>query len=285
MIKKGSFVLTVFCVLFVCHAQARILPPKGAGQEGQEAVVLCERLTAHADRDEASPVVETLHYGDRIIVQDAWDGWAVCLLSETEEKTGWVMSDYLAMDPAWYWTDQETPIYALNDYMGPKVALLEAGEMLPILREEGRWLAVSMRGGTGWIIKTARDDVSEETMESVSGLHDIVRAHIKTPGGEKELTDPAGLRWIEENFSIAQPIGSAGCPFDATLTLYCADGEAVAYRIATDSCRTFITEDGTYFAYGDGEAMLKAYGSAGMIAEQFWRLFDIDPSKFYVYGE
>lgn len=281
MIKKRSFALAVFCALFVCHAQARILPPEEREPDGWKAVVLCESLTAHTDRDDSSPAVETLHYGDSVVVRDAWDGWADCLLSETEGKTGWVMSDYLAMEPAWYQTDQETPVYALNDFMGPKVAQLGAGELLPILREEERWLAVSLRGGTGWIIKTARDDVSEETMASVSGLHGIVRAHIKTPREEKKLTDPAALKWIEENFSIAQPIMSAGCPFDATLTLYCEEGKTIIYRVATDSCHTFIAEDGSYFAYGDGEAMLKAYGSAGMISEQFWQLFDIDPSKLY----
>ena len=32
-----------------------------------------------------------------------------------------------------------------------KVALLGAGEKLPILREEGDWLLVSLRGAVGWV--------------------------------------------------------------------------------------------------------------------------------------
>ena len=89
------------------------------------------------------------------------------------------------------------------------------------------------------------------------------------------MTDPAGLAWIEENFSIAQPIMSAGCPFDAVLTLYRADGTTETLYMATDGCRNFRTLDGTYFAFGNGDEALRLYDSTSIIGETFWKLFGL----------
>lgn len=35
--------------------------------------------------------------------------------------------------------------------------LLDPGTKLPILKEEGKWGVVSLRGAAGWIRKTSRD--------------------------------------------------------------------------------------------------------------------------------
>ena len=35
----------------------------------------------------------------------------------------------------------------------PKVALLDKDTLLPILKDDGEWLVVSLRGATGWIHK------------------------------------------------------------------------------------------------------------------------------------
>ena len=64
---------------------------------------------------------------------------------------GWVNADYLAIDPAWYRTEALTPVYAWNERTAPKVALLDTNTLLPILRQEGPWLVVSLRGAAGWI--------------------------------------------------------------------------------------------------------------------------------------
>ena len=66
---------------------------------------------------------------------------------------GWVNAEYIAIDPSWYRTEEATPVYAWNDESAPKVALLDANTTLPILKEEGDWLIVSLRGATGWIRK------------------------------------------------------------------------------------------------------------------------------------
>ncbi|MBR4333548.1 MAG: SH3 domain-containing protein, partial [Clostridia bacterium] len=84
--------------------RAEIIPPYGEGQIGLQAVVLCESLTVRKERSASSKAVKKLQYGDRIIVQERWDGWAECFLSDAVDAgpAGWVNSDYIAIDPAWY---------------------------------------------------------------------------------------------------------------------------------------------------------------------------------------
>ena len=133
--------------------RAEIMPPHGEGQIGLQAVVLCEELTVRQEPSASSRAVKALHYGDLIIVQPETGGWAACFLSDSadEGRAGWVNEDYLAIDPAWYRTEEKTPVYAWNDTMAPKVALLDEDTTLPVLKEEGEWLIVSLRGATGWI--------------------------------------------------------------------------------------------------------------------------------------
>ena len=82
-------------------------------------------------------------------------GWEQCFLSDDVDACpgGWVNEDYLAIDPAWYRTEASTPVYAWNETTAPKVALLDRNTTLPILKEEGEWLIVSLRGAAGWIQK------------------------------------------------------------------------------------------------------------------------------------
>lgn len=135
-------------------AHAEILPPHGFGQIGLQAVVLCEKLTLRQEPNASSKAIETLNYGDLPIVMEQRNGWAYCTVDDSEDSAiGWVNADYLAVDPAWLRTEQKTTVYAWNDTAAPKVALLNADTRLPILKEEGEWLVVSLRGASGWIHK------------------------------------------------------------------------------------------------------------------------------------
>ena len=288
--RKRIWLAVLLSVILPCAGIARIraeiLPAQGEGQIGYQAVVLCESLTVRQERSASSKAVETLHYGDTFAVQDNWDGWASCFTSDDVDagQTGWVNSDYIIVNPTWYRTDDTTPVYAWNDTMAPKVALLSKGTMLPILKDEGEWLIVSLRGATGWIYKSASDRLTAETVETIRLISNLDRAELTTPKGTYTLSDQAGLRWIEENFSIAQPIVSAGCPFDATLTLYSTDGRTIVLQMATDSCRNFRTADGSSFAYGNGDEALRLYGSTSGIGEAFWLLFGITNNYEGIYG-
>ena len=138
-------------ILGIAHAE--IIPAYGEGQIGLQAVVLCEELTVRAEPSSSAQAVKKLHYGDKIIAQPQTGGWAACFLSDSvdEGRAGWVNEDYLAIDPAWLRTEAKTPVYAWNDTMAPKVALLDANTTLPILKDDGEWLVVSLRGAAGWI--------------------------------------------------------------------------------------------------------------------------------------
>ena len=135
--------------------QASIIPSQGPGQIGYSSVVLCQELSIRKDPNSGSKVVKKLKYGDRFVVMDQKKGWAQVILSDDvdAEPAGWVNADYIAIDPAWLKTDGSTYVYAWNSTKAPKVALLDKGTKLPILKEEGDWYCVSLRGAAGWVKK------------------------------------------------------------------------------------------------------------------------------------
>ena len=146
-------------ILLAASARAEIVPAHGMGQIGYEAVVLCDELTIRSGRSTSSSAVGSLRYGEVFACQMVLkDGWCDCFLSDAEGtgSAGWVRSDYVLIDPSWLVTERSTPVYAWNDASAKKVALLKAGTKLPILREEGDWLLVSLRGAVGWVQKDAK---------------------------------------------------------------------------------------------------------------------------------
>ena len=157
MKHRWLLILTLLILIFgsIASVHADILPPYGEGQIGLQAVVLCERLTVRQEPSTGSAAVKTLQYGDRVIVTKQEDGWASCFTSDNVDASpaGWVNMDYIAIDPAWYRTEEATPVYTWNDRNAPKVALLDKDTTLPVLKEEDEWLIVSLRGAAGWIHK------------------------------------------------------------------------------------------------------------------------------------
>lgn len=140
-------------------AHAEIIPPFGEGQIGFHAAVLCDELSLREEPSPSSRVVQTLRHGDFILVTKQENGWARCVLGDAEDSpSGWVNAEYIVVDPAWYRTEEKTPVYAWNDTSAPKVALLEANTelfdpntFLPVLKRDGEWIIVSLRGAVGWI--------------------------------------------------------------------------------------------------------------------------------------
>lgn len=153
-IRTIILALLVLAVAGIAAVHAEILPPYGEGQIGLTAVVLCEELTLRKDPSASAGAVETLQYGSLINVMKQENGWAYCVFGDSEESpAGWVKTDYITVDPAWYLTTAATPVYAWNDAAAPKVALLDKDTRLPILKDDGDWLVVSLRGASGWILK------------------------------------------------------------------------------------------------------------------------------------
>ena len=149
-------ILTVMIMIIgsMMTVQAEIIPPYGEGQIGLSAVVLCENLTLRQAPGANAGVLDTLHDGARIIVYEQKDGWAHIFTGDSEDSTeGWVKADYLAIDPAWFKADSATPVYAWNDTSALKVGLLDKDTVLPILKDDGEWIVVGLRGASGWIHK------------------------------------------------------------------------------------------------------------------------------------
>ena len=159
--KIRMTLLTALILALVCvtAAQAELIPPYGEGQIGLGAVVLCENLTIRREPATNSGAVQTLHAGDRFSVLKQENGWAQCVLSDDVDAgpVGWVNADYIKIDPAWFRTEKATPVYAWGDTAAPKVALLDGDTLLPVLKAEGDWLVVGLRGASGWIQFTAAD--------------------------------------------------------------------------------------------------------------------------------
>ena len=158
-------ILTALILALGClgAAFAEIIPAAEPGQQiGYQAVVLWETLTLRESSSSSSKALQTLNYGDLPIVVGAdlpagpreENGFVYCVLGDSEDSpSGWLNADYLVINPAWYITEKATAVHAWNDSTAPKVALLDKGTRLPILREEGDWYIVSLRGAVGWIHK------------------------------------------------------------------------------------------------------------------------------------
>ena len=149
-------ILMVLVLMIGCigAAHAEIIPARGEGQIGLQAVVLCDELTVREKSSSSAKTVKTLEYGSLPIVTEVSDGWAHVVLGDSEDALdGWVNADYIAIDPAWYRTEKKTTVYAWNSTSALKVALLSKDTNLPILKDEGDWLIVSLRGAVGWIKK------------------------------------------------------------------------------------------------------------------------------------
>ena len=149
-----SVILTVLALMLAIpsFANAEILSSRDQGQIGYQAVVLCESLTMRQSASSSAKALRTLKYGDVIIVAKQTNGWAYCVLGDSENSpSGWVNADYIVVDPQWYRSDAKTIVYAWNSTSAPKVALLEKNTTLPILKVEKDWIVVSLRGAAGWI--------------------------------------------------------------------------------------------------------------------------------------
>ncbi len=147
-------ILTVMTLILgsMAGVQAEVIAARGQGQIGYPAAVLCEELTVREKASSSAKAVKTVKYGSTLIVTMQSNGWAYCVLGDSENSpAGWVNADYIAIDPAWYRTEAKTAVYAWNGTAAMKVGLLDKNTTLPILRIEGDWILVSLRGAAGWI--------------------------------------------------------------------------------------------------------------------------------------
>ena len=182
-------ILAVLALVFgsIGAAQAEIIPPQGEGQIGIVAIVLYDGLETRQEPNADSKVVETLTYGQHIILTKQMDEWAECVLSDSVDAgpAGWVETSCLIIDPAWYMTDGKTPVYEWNSTEAPVVAEMDEYTLLPVLHNEGEWIVVP----AGWIHlenvsgKTFTDRLDGEIFTDViiiEGMEETVNCeHVK----------------------------------------------------------------------------------------------------------
>lgn len=258
---KRLLLLLLSLTMLCGTASATILPASGVdedfkawtGIECTPAVMLCESLSVLDNRgDQGGKKVNTLLYsGKDIPVIESWDGYAKIYYADGT-KTGWVRSDYLMMNPAWYLCDEDTQVYAYPDSMAPRVALLDAGTKLAILTEtaddnEREWVCVSLRGAAGWIRKTPKD-TAEQTWFRPEILADISGAVLQMGDEAAGISDKKTLETLSALLTNVRDEGApmAGCPFTATLTLMLRDGQKIELQLATDSCCTYRVNNRDY---------------------------------------
>ena len=161
---KNSLRITLLALLILalgcaCVANAMIIPPQGEGQIGVSALVVNDGLAVYDSPDTNSNVAKNLDTGKLVIVVAQEGDWAEIVMgdSEDEDEGGWVKAEGLMIDISFYLTEAETDVYAWNDVNAPKLYVLDAYSLLPIIKDDGEWVIVMINGGTAWIQKTELD--------------------------------------------------------------------------------------------------------------------------------
>ena len=153
--RKGLSVIcaAVMSLALCASALAEISHPAGPGQLGYEAVVLSKNVSLRPTTNANAKAVKRLNYGDRMAVMPIGKGWCEVYLSETEGLSGYVLEDYILIDPAYIIIEESTPVYAWKATNAKRVGLISREEKYPIIRMEGNWLLISLRGAAGWILR------------------------------------------------------------------------------------------------------------------------------------
>ena len=155
--KKIGICLFLALTLICGIAFGEITHPIGPGQMGFDAVVISKNISIRPTQNANAKAVKKLNYGDRVAVMSLGNGWCECYLSETEGVSGYALEDYLLIDPAYITVEEPTPVYAWQAQNAKRVGLLGRGETFPIIRMEGDWLLISLRGAAGWILRPNGD--------------------------------------------------------------------------------------------------------------------------------
>ena len=155
--KKVGICLFLVLSLISAAALGEIRQPMGPGQLGFDAVIISKSISVRPSQNANAKAVKKMNYGEHMAVMSLGNGWCECYLSETEGVSGYVLEDYILIDPAYITTEESTPVYAWQAQNAKRVGLLGRGETFPIIRMEGDWLLISLRGAAGWVLRPSGD--------------------------------------------------------------------------------------------------------------------------------
>jgi len=158
--------LLLMLTLFCAQSFGEIIHPIGPGQMGYDAVVISKNISVRPTQDANAKAVTRLNYGDHLAAMSLGNGWCEVYLSETEGLSGYVLEDYIVLDPAYLTTEESTPVYAWQSRNAKRVGLLGRGETYPIIRMDGSWMLISLRGAAGWVIRPSGDRTGTARMKT-----------------------------------------------------------------------------------------------------------------------
>ncbi len=249
------------CTLLFGSANALVVTPdeyninfaNKTGIFAYDAYVLCDSLTLRKEPDINSRSLRQLSYGQKLLVSMREGEWYHVYVSEHVE--GWVKAEYVLVNPELYVTETETPAYAFGSRYAPRVALISAGETLPIIYSTVAYYVVSLRGASAWIERPQARETEEFSLGRLLNITHAVLCYTDLETGltlyQGEITDPAVLAQMGTLLADAEDKGGAvsGCPFGAALlTLTFADGSTALLDMALDDCCVFRVE-GRDYAY------------------------------------
>lgn len=249
------------CTLLFGSANALVVTPdeyninfaNKTGIFAYDAYVLCDSLTLRKEPDINSRSLRQLGYGQKLLVSMREGEWYHVYVSEHVE--GWVKAEYVLVNPELYVTETETPAYAFGSRYAPRVALISAGETLPIIYSTVAYYVVSLRGASAWIERPQARETEEFSLGRLLNITHAVLCYTDLETGltlyQGEITDPAVLAQMGTLLADAEDKGGAvsGCPFGAALlTLTFADGSTALLDMALDDCCIFRVE-GRDYAY------------------------------------
>jgi len=241
---KKLICMILMLMLVAGSACATIIEPRGvdlefklfSGIEAKRAVVLCKSLSVHAEPNASSQKIRSLSAGKTFLTWEMQNEWCNCYYSDGSEAA-WVRDYYVLEDPAYYLTDELTPVYAYGDLRAPRIGLLDDGEEYPIIMETADWCVISLRGASGWVRKTS-SDIYRRSWFQPESLLNLKRAELSWTNGQAVLTDPYILAHLSGMLMDVHDMGASvsGCPFGVYLTLTLENDERVVMELATDSC-------------------------------------------------
>lgn len=117
--------------------------------------VLCESLSLRENPDAASNVLLTLTYGAYCtLIEESGSWYNVVYRNEQGQRySGWVRKEYVLINPDYFTPNGETPVYAMPSSTSKRVGLISSGTTYPIIGEFNGFLAISLRGGSGFVAK------------------------------------------------------------------------------------------------------------------------------------
>lgn len=175
-------------VLLTGVASGEIIRPIGMQQTGYDAVVLSKTVTVRTDQNTNAKAVTKLNYGDHVTVLSLGNGWCECYLAENEGVSGYAMEDYLLVNPAYITIDEAAAVYAWQSTSAKRVGFLARGETYPIIRMDGNWLLISLRGAAGWLVRPSGDTTGTARMRTRDVLNKAESYLLSTKpwaGGER----------------------------------------------------------------------------------------------------